>query len=192
MATVIKRAWLMRGSTPTHGKAHRSHDCCIPCYKVITAMTHWFLDLWWDIVSGWKHYARLFWVTVFLHLCSVVFYCLAIWLHFYLQSWFLPLPTTALLFLSLFWALCSPLYQIKKKGILSTDLFFQSFPPRAFSCYPIRIPIRLRQNTAPNTFSCPGPLTSRQTVRHAWVHTQKEKEEETKTQGQSHCYEKTP
>lgn len=145
-----------------------------------------------DIVSGWKYYAWLF--LFFLHLCSVFFfYCLADLAS--LSPLILVPPSsyhcTALFFLLFFWSLCRLLYQIKKKkGILSTDLFSQSFPG-AFSCHPIRIPICLRQNKASNTFSCPGPLTRKQTQRHTRMraHTKKKRKKPKHKVSQQCCEE---
>ncbi len=105
--------WLLHSLLQSH---HR-HDSLI------------FRFMRWDIVSGWQYYAPLFWVTVFLHLCSV-FYCLAIWLHFYLWCWFHPLPTTALLFLSLFLgSLQSPVSDKKRASCLLTFSLNHFLPP---------------------------------------------------------------
>lgn len=72
-----------------------------------------------------------------------------------------------------FGSLCSLLYQIKKGHPVYWP--FLSIISSLSICF--------KQNTAPNTLSCPGPLTSRLTQRltHACTDTQKE----LKIQGQS-------
>lgn len=101
------------------------------------------------------------------------FFSFIVWLSGYILPLILVPPSSyhctalSLPFFFFFWSFSAvSCIRLKKKGILSTDLFSQSFPPPAFSCYPIRIPKCLWQNTAQNTFSCPGPLTSRQTETH--------------------------
>lgn len=74
-------------------------------------------------------------------------FSLIIWLHFELKV-LLSLAVHCIFSHS---SLQSLLHQIKK-GILSTDLFSQSFPNQHFSWYPIQMPTYCLQNTATNVF----------------------------------------
>lgn len=158
----------------SHGNCGKGpFDCWIPHHKI--HMSHfvvWFLaeNMIFQVSS-----------TSMLFFFAFVRFSFIVWLSGYIftsnlsPSLFLP-PLRSFSPFSFGLSLQSPVSDFRKKGILSTDLFSQSFPPRAFSCHPIWIPTCLLQNRASTTFprlAC--SQVGKQKHRRMRVHTERKR-----------------